>query len=110
MIRNIIVTLLFFFGPALLMFVLRNIFLFWKSRKAMQKQQPDIIDITPTGPTSPSRFFLASVIAVGLTSAYLAYTQLTMDNPTHQQMQYIPAHINTQGELVPEQRITPPSP
>jgi len=105
MIRNILVTLLFFFGPALLMFVLRNIFLFWKSRKAMQKQQPDIINITPSGSTSPSRFFLASVIAVGLISAYLAYNQLTINHNNQQQMQYIPAHINAQGKLLPEQRI-----
>jgi len=105
MIRNILVTLLFFFGPALLMVVLRNIFLFWKIRRSMQKQQPDIIDITPTEPTSPSHFFLISVIAVGVISAYLAYSQLSADHTTHQDMQYIPAHINAQGELVPEQRI-----
>lgn len=109
MIRNIIVTLLFFFGPALLMFVLRNIFLFWKLRRTVENRQPDIIDITPTTPSRPSHFFLASVIAVGLISAYFAYAQLTMDNGTPQ-TQYTPAHINAQGELVPEQRLPLPTP
>jgi len=109
MIRNIIVSLLFFFGPALLMFVLRNIFFLWKFRKETKKHQPDIIDITPQKPAAPSHFFLASVITIGLISAYFAYTQLTMDSPS-QKTQYIPAHINAQGELVPEQRITRPAP
>jgi len=109
MIRNIIVTLLFFFGPALLMFVLRNIFLFWKLRRTVEKRQPDIIDITPKKPSAPSHFFLASVIAVGLISAYLAYSQITMDSAVPQ-TQYIPAHINAQGELVPEQRMARPAP
>ena len=109
MMRNIIVTLLFFFGPALLMFVLRNIFLFWKLQRAIKRQQPDIIDITPKKPSAPSHFFLASVIAVALISAYFAYAQLTMDN-TDAKTQYIPAHINAQGELIPEQRLTRPGP
>ncbi len=109
MIRNIIVTLLFFFGPALLMFVLRNVFLFWKLRRTMETRQPDIIDITPKSPSAPSHFFLASVIAVGLISAYFAYTQLTMDRAIPQ-TQYVPAHINAQGELVPGQRMEPPAP
>lgn len=104
MIRNVIVTLLFFFGPALLMFVLRNIFLFWKLRRETNKHQPDIIDITPQKPNPPSHFFLASMIAIGLISAYFAYAQLTMDNQD-QKTQYTPAHINAQGELVPEQRV-----
>ena len=109
MIRNIIVSLLFFFGPALLMFVLRNIFFFWKLHREIEKHQPDIIDITPKNPNKPSHFFLASVIAVGFISAYFAYTQLTTDSPD-KKTQYIPAHINAQGELVPEQRLTRPTP
>ncbi|MBN4082437.1 MAG: hypothetical protein COB41_02210 [Proteobacteria bacterium] len=109
MIRNVIVTLLFFFGPALLMFVLRNIFLFWKLRREINKHQPDIIDITPQKPNAPSHFFLASVIAIGLISAYFAYAQLTMDDQD-QRTQYIPAHINAQGQLIPEEHITRPAP
>jgi hypothetical protein len=109
MIRNIIVSLLFFFGPALLMFVLRNIFFFWKFQKDIKQHQPDIIDITPQKAAAPSHFFLASVIAVGLISAYFAYSQLTTDS-LEQNTQYVPAHINAQGELVPEQRLTRPTP
>jgi len=109
MIRNIIVSLLFFFGPALLMFVLRNIFFFWKFQKEMKQHQPDIIDITPQKAAAPSHFFLASVIAVGLISAYFAYSQLTNSN-SDAKTEYMPAHINAQGELVPEQRLTRPTP
>ncbi len=109
MIRNIIVTLLFFFGPALLMFVLRNMFFFWKLRQAMKKRQPDIIDITPQKPNPPSHFFIASIIIIGLISAYFAYSQITMNHEVPQ-TQYIPAHINAQGELVPQRRITRPAP
>lgn len=107
MIRNIIVTLFFFFGPALLMLVLRNIFLYWKEHHFKQKKQEDIIDITPVGPASPSRLFLISAITVGLISAYLVYGQLTMSGEKVE-MKYIPAHINAQGELVPEQYIPRP--
>jgi len=109
MIRNIIVSLLFFFGPAFLMFVLRNLFFFWKLRRNIQRQQTDIIDITPKKPTAPSHFFLASVIAVGLISAYFSYSQLT-NNASDVKLEYIPAHIDAQGKLISEQRITRPEP
>jgi len=101
MIRNIIVTLLFFFGPALLMMVLRNIFLFWQFRRGVKRQHPDIIDITPQKhqPTSPSRFFLASAMTVGLIFAWLAWSQMH-SLPPHEGLQYIPAHINQEGKLV----------
>ena len=109
MIRNIIVSLIFFFGPAILMFVLRHMFFFWKLRREMRRKQADIIDITPQKPNAPSHFFIASVVTVGLISAYFAYTQLHSEH-TKQQTQYVPAHINAQGELVPGQYITRPAP
>ncbi|MDQ6954260.1 MAG: hypothetical protein Q9M20_02325 [Mariprofundaceae bacterium] len=108
MIRNIIVTLVFFFGPALLMLVLRNIFLYWKTRHFDSKQQgEDIIDITPVSPTAPSHFFIVTALLVGLISAYLVYGQLTSQGEKVD-MKYIPAHINAQGDLVPEQYIPRP--
>jgi hypothetical protein len=104
MIRNIFVTLIFFFGPALLMFVVRNVFLFWRAKHAQKKQEPEIINITPSNQTPPSRFFLASAIAVGFIFAFFAWSQLSDTSPITNQT-YIPAHINAQGDLVPQQRI-----
>jgi len=102
MIRNIFVTLLFFFGPALLMFVLRNMFLAWRHRRIHKK--PDVIDITPINPSSPSRFFVMSAVTVGIIFGYLAWSQINHDGDTSQGTHYTPAYVNAQGELVPESR------
>jgi len=109
MIRNIVVALLFFFGPALLMMLLRNIFLFWKFKQGIKQQHPDIIDITPQKhvQTPPSRFFLVSAITVGLVFAWLAWSQMH-SLPPHELMQYVPAHLNQQGELVDGHYIQKP--
>ena len=51
MIRSIFVSVLFFFGPALLMFMLRNLFFLTRAwlrlRKIQKKQEHEVIDITP---------------------------------------------------------------
>ena len=101
MIRNIFVTLFFFFGPALIMLMLRNLYLFWLFRQRIKRQHPDIIDITPQQHqgTPPSRFFLASAITVGLIFAWLAWSQMHRQ-PSVENMQYVPAHIDQNGQLV----------
>jgi len=104
MIRNIFVTLLFFFGPALLMFVLRNMFFMWKARQQRKKAHPDVIDISPTTSNAPSPFFIASAISVGIVFAYLVWAQLSQ-NTQEQGGEYIPAHINEFGELVHGKRL-----
>ncbi|MDQ6994463.1 MAG: hypothetical protein Q9M18_02565 [Mariprofundaceae bacterium] len=109
MIRNIMITLLFFFGPALLMILLRNIFLFWRFRRSLKHQRPDVINITPNQyqKTSPSRFFLASAIIVGLICTFLAWSQVHR-LPPHDGLQYVPAHINQHGELVDGAYVSKP--
>jgi len=101
MIRQIFITLLFFFGPALLMMVLRNVFLFWQFKRQYRRQHPDIIDITPPKhqATSPSRFFWASALTVGLIFAWLAWSQMYRETSV-QHMQYVPAHLDKNGKLV----------
>ncbi len=100
MIRQIFITLLFFFGPALLMMLLRNVFLFWQFKRQRRRQQPDVIDITPKHQAgSPSRFFLASVLTVGLIFAWLAWSQMYQESSV-QHMQYVPAHLDQHGQLV----------
>jgi len=120
MIRNIIVALLFFFGPALLMMLLRNVFLFWQFKQRLKRRHPDIIDITPDHnpdmiditpqqhqPTSPSRFFIASALTVGLVFAWLAWSQMH-SLPPEGGVQYVPAHIDKQGKLVDGHYIQKP--
>ena len=108
MIRNSIISLLFFFGPALLMLLLRNVFLFWQFRQRINKQHPDIIDITPKHQkTPPSRFFLASAITVGLIFAWLSWSQMH-DHPSPETRQYIPAHIDKDGNLIDGRHIDHP--
>lgn len=108
MIRNIFLSLLFFFGPALLMLVIRNIFylvrIWWLLRKA--KHRDEVIDVTPhhESRAKPSMFFIASAIAVGLLSAWLAW-QSIHSTPEEMGEHYVPAHINEQGQMVPGQRV-----
>ncbi|MDX8398257.1 MAG: hypothetical protein R8K49_08065 [Mariprofundaceae bacterium] len=108
MIRNIIITLIFFFGPALLMLLLRQFLFAWRIRQKIKKQHPDVIDITPSEqPASPSRFFIISAMAVGCIFAYLVWNQLSSSSDNTKQ-HYAPAHINAQGELIPESYQTKP--
>jgi len=105
MMRNILVTLIFFFGPAILMVVVRNIFLLWRANRLAREQEPEVIDITPIEESAtPSRFFIASAVTVGLIFAYFAWSQLDFRPPTKDKV-YQPAHINAQGELVPAQHL-----
>lgn len=103
MIRSIFVSALFFFGPALLMFMLRNLFLFsraWLRLRRLQKQQEaEIIDITPHKHASPSMLFNIAAIVVGLVCAFLAWQE--MSSGPESKMHYVPAHVNEQGEIVP---------
>lgn len=103
MIRSIFVSALFFFGPAILMFMLRNLFLFSRAwlrlRRAQKKQEAEIIDITPHKHGSPSMLFNIAAIAVGLICAFLAWQEMT-SGPEEKQ-QYVPAHVNEQGKIIP---------
>jgi len=112
MTRNILITALFFFGPAFLMFVLRNLFLFarfwWGIRNLRQREQHQIIDISPAKQPPPGLVFIVASLLVGLVCAVLVWMQMSEDAvPTRQ---YIPAHINEKGELVPGQMVSPSVP
>ncbi|MES0371570.1 MAG: hypothetical protein ABUK11_04770, partial [Mariprofundaceae bacterium] len=103
MIRSIFVSALFFFGPAILMFMLRNLFLFLRAwlriRRARKKQESEIIDITPHQHGSPSMLFNIAAIAVGLICAVLAWQEMT-SGPEERQ-HYVPAHVDEQGKIIP---------
>ncbi|MDX8403765.1 MAG: hypothetical protein R8K54_05090 [Mariprofundaceae bacterium] len=103
MIRSIFVSALFFFGPAILMFMLRNLFLFSRAwlrlRRAQQKQEAEIIDITPHKHGSPSMLFNIAAIVVGLICAVLAWQE--MNSGVEEEQQYVPAHVDQQGKITP---------
>ncbi len=102
MIRSFLLSLLFFFGPVILMFALRYLGLllrFWLRIRQQQKRDADVIDVTPRPPGSPSILFIILAIAAGLLIAVLAWQRLT--DHSEDARTYIPAHINQQGQLVP---------
>ncbi len=107
MIRNIFVSALFFFGPALLMFMLRNLFLFlrvWlRLRRMRREQEHDIIDITPHKRSSPSLLFNITAIVVGVVCAFLAWQE--MNSAPGKELRYVPAYVNEKGELVPGKTV-----
>ncbi|RMG91459.1 MAG: hypothetical protein D6703_04920 [Zetaproteobacteria bacterium] len=106
MIRNIFVALLFFFGPAMLMLVLRSLLFLIRYQLGRRRHRgaegPVIIDVTPVDEKkSPSRFFWVVALLLGVVSAMLALYFLSHDSGEEIRRVYVPAHVNEQGEVVP---------
>jgi len=101
MIRQLFITLLFFFGPTLLVVVLRHLVLLLHLavRLKRQRNDPDIIDITPTSPGRPPRWFVVAAMLIGFACAWLAWWSLA--NAPAPATHYVPAHITATGEIVP---------
>ncbi len=102
MIRSIFVSLFFFFGPALLLFMLRNLTLLLLLRAKIKREkvdEPEIIDITPVDKERAPNWFYALVVAISLASAVTIFMQLEKkgDAGVHQ---YVPAHISESGKIV----------
>ncbi len=99
MMRYFFFTLLGFFGPALLMLFLRLIWFRIRYQWLAQRNEPEIIDITPKHSHFPSRLFILAWIALSLTcTGFLIWT---MDDSPAIKKTYIPAHIDAQGNFVP---------
>ncbi len=103
MIRNILLAIVFFFGPALLMFMLRNIVLLLRLRLQQRRQHhgsPEVIDITPTiEKKTASRWFYAFAAGLGIAVAVSAFMYLqSVDGEVRH---YVPAHVSEDGKLVP---------
>jgi len=97
--RYLLITLLGFFGPALLMFLLR---LFWyqlRHQWLTKRNQPEIIDITPTHNKRPSKMFITTWLIVSVCCTALLLWQID-DSPANKQT-YVPAHVDAQGNFVP---------
>ncbi|MDX8404631.1 MAG: hypothetical protein R8K50_00595 [Mariprofundus sp.] len=99
----LLLTLLFFFGPALLMFALHRVAMvarYWWLMRGLQHQH-DVIDITPTPPRRrPGTVFIVVSMLVASVFAGLAWQRM-QSTPQNIQTQYVPAHIDTYGNMVP---------
>jgi len=107
MMRSIIISALLFFGPAMLMFVFRRLFLiarlWFKLRRLRQQQEHDVIDITPHRHGSPSMLFNIAAILVGLICAFLAWHE--MNQEPEATGKYVPAHVDDQGKVIPGKMV-----
>ena len=102
MMRSLIIALFFFFGPALLMFMLRNmvlLFLVWMKQR-QQHRQEQVIDITPVEKGRAPRWFYIVVVLISLASAVVVFNTLQQTEVAQRQV-YVPAHIDEHGRLVP---------
>jgi len=103
MIRSILVSIFFFVGPALLMFMLRNIVLMtrlWLKNRQLHADEREIIDITPIHNHIHPNWFIISVVIISLGCAVTVFMQLqnAEDVAPHH---YVPAHMGESGEIVP---------
>lgn len=112
MIRDLLVAIVFFFGPMLLLFVLRNLgplIRLWLAVRRQRRAQPDIIDVSPKSGGGPSPGFVAIAILAGVLSAYWAWHYTRQGGGESRDMQYVPAYLDSHGHLVPG-RLVPRKP
>ena len=105
MIRNILIAVVFFFGPALLMMMARGAFFLlrlWLQARLRQGRQPDVIDVTPKQEEAglPIWFYVLAIL-LGVMSAGLAWHYLSEDTSPAVHRIYIPAHMDANGNIVP---------
>jgi len=101
MIRSIFVSLFFFFGPALLLFMLRNLtlLLLLKAKSKQEKAQNiEIIDITPVKKERAPTWFYALVVAISLACAVTVFMNLEHGQADVQK--YVPAYMDESGNIV----------
>ncbi|MDX8413897.1 MAG: hypothetical protein R8J85_07395 [Mariprofundales bacterium] len=100
MIRQVFITLLFFFGPAILTMVIRHVVLLLHlaRKRHYHRNNPEIIDVTPTSPGRAPRWFVVASMLIGFGCAWLAWWALA-DRPAIS-TQYHPAHVDSTGKIV----------
>jgi len=104
MIRNLFLIVFFFFGPALVMFMLRNIILLvriWLFTRVQRRNQSEVIDITPVQPaaiSTPRWFYLVAAV-LGTATAVAGFMHL--QSADSESRQYVPAHVEENGGIVP---------
>ena len=106
MFRNLLVSIVFFIGPALLMFIARNmvmIGLHWlKVRKQQEQEEAKIIEITPIHNHIHPNWYVIAVVIISLFCAVTVFLELqrSVDVAPHE---YVPAYTDDSGHIVPGQ-------
>ena len=101
--RYLFLTLLGFFGPALLMLLLRLTWFYLRAKLSRQRNEPEIIDVTPIHKKRISKPFLFLWLLVSVICTALLIWQID-DSPAPEQT-YIPAHIDAEGNFVPAKTL-----
>ena len=103
--RLFFLTLLFFCGPMVLIFTVRNGFLLWKAWRKHRREHPEpkIVDVTPIDKSS--RLFVVLSICVSLAIFGYAWVQTSDDQDvnrlsTDQNKTYVPSYMDADGHLV----------
>lgn len=103
MIRNLMIAIFFFFGPALLLFMLRNgvlLLRLWLRARRTRAQEPRVIDITPApGKRAPAWFYVL-VVVISLACAVSVFIFLQSDFEAESR-RYVPAYVDEGGKVVP---------
>ncbi len=103
MIRNLLIAIFFFFGPALLLFVARNMImigLLWLKMRQKREHEHKIIDITPIHNHRHPNWFVIFVVIISLACAITIFMELQKKvdvEPQH----YVPAYTDDSGQVVP---------
>jgi len=100
--RVLFLSMLFFFGPGLLLLMLRGLFRLYRYRLLQQRMHHagEVIDISPHHPLAPpSRWFIALAVGLGLFAALWAWRNFSAEPNTDSV--YRPAYLDAYGEVVP---------
>jgi len=102
MIRELLISIFFFFGPALVMLMLRNgvlVLRLWLKSRQQRARAQQIIDITPVDKNRAPKWFYIMVVVISLMSAVTVFMHLEKGGA--EVHQYVPAHIDASGHIVP---------
>jgi len=106
MFRNLLVSIVFFIGPALLMFIARNLVMMGlaglKNRKLHEQQEAKVIDITPIHNHRHPNWYVIAVVIISMTCAVTVFLELqrSVDVAPHE---YVPAYTDEAGNIVPSE-------
>jgi len=103
MMRYLFVTLLGFFGPALLILLFRLTWFQLRQKWFSKKSEPEIIDVTPSQNRYPNKLVIIGWLFISLICTAFLFEQ--MDDSPAPKRTYIPAHIDAKGQFVPAQSL-----
>ena len=103
MFRNLLVSIVFFIGPALLLFIARNmvlIGLLWLKNRHKRELEHKVIDVTPIHNHIHPNWFIIIVAIISLTCAVTVFIELQKTDDVNPQ-QYVPAYTDDSGKIIP---------